>query len=110
MGHIMPVLEVIACSVADAVEAEKGGANRLEVISHFEVGGLTPPLGLVREIMAAVRLPVRVMVRDSPGYTAVGEAERRRLCAAASELNRLGVDGLVLGFLREGEIDVRLTE
>ena len=35
-------LEVIACSVADAIEAEKGGADRLEVISHFERGGLTP--------------------------------------------------------------------
>ena len=48
------VLEVIACSVEDAIEARRGGADRLEVISHFEVGGLTPPLELVREICQAV--------------------------------------------------------
>lgn len=41
------VLEAIACTVADAIEAEKGGADRLEVISHFERGGLTPPRALV---------------------------------------------------------------
>ena len=42
-----PLLEVIACSVADAVEAEKGGASRLEIVRDLGRGGLTPPLELV---------------------------------------------------------------
>ena len=105
----MPVLEVIACSVADAVEAEKGGAGRLEVISHFGLGGLTPPLDLVRGILAAVRLPVRVMLRESEGYAVTDRVEMARLCAAARALAALPIDGLVLGFLRDGEIDEELT-
>ncbi|HXG68197.1 MAG TPA: copper homeostasis protein CutC [Blastocatellia bacterium] len=104
-----PMLEVIACSVADAVEAEQGGAGRLEVISRFDVGGLTPPLDLVRDIMAAVRLPVRVILRESLDYAVTDAAEVARLCAAAQEFAGLGVDGLVLGFLRHGEADLELT-
>ncbi|MGH9903326.1 MAG: copper homeostasis protein CutC, partial [Pyrinomonadaceae bacterium] len=103
-------LEVIACSVADAVEAERGGAGRLEIIRSFERGGLTPPFELVRDILAAVRIPVRVMLRESESYAAADEAETERLCAAARKLAALRVDGLVLGFLRGGEIDVGLTE
>jgi copper homeostasis protein len=104
------LLEVIACTAADAVAAEQGGAGRLEVISHFEAGGLTPPLALVREIQAAVRLPLRVMVREGEDFTVSDEAEKRRLCAAAREFAALGVDGLVLGFLRDGQIDLALLE
>ncbi len=103
------VLEVIACSVADAIEAERGGADRLEVISHFAAGGLTPPLELVREVRAAVSLPLRVMLRESSGYEVNDEAEIERLCALARELNATGVEGIVLGFLRAGEIDVAVT-
>lgn len=105
-----PMLEVIACSVADAVEAERGGANRLEIIRDFERGGLTPPSELVRDIVAAVSLPVRVMLRESDGYTVAGEGEVERLCQSARDLSKLRIDGVVLGFVREGEIDVDLTE
>ena len=100
-----PLLEVIVCSVADAVEAERGGAGRLEVIRNFELGGLTPPFELVKDVLAAVRIPVRVMLRESEGRTVTDATEMRRLCAAARDPARLRVDGLVLGFLREGEVD-----
>lgn len=107
-----PRLEVIACSVADARAAEVGGADRLEIISHFAVGGLTPPLALVREIMAAVSLPVRVMLRESENFQVDDEAEKRRLCELAAELaaelNGWRVDGIVCGFLRDGAIDHEL--
>ncbi|MDQ3686793.1 MAG: hypothetical protein M3430_14525 [Acidobacteriota bacterium] len=110
MKEYGPLLEVIACSVADAVEAERGGAGRLEVIGNFEIGGLTPPFDLVRDVLAAVRIPVRVMLRESEGYTVTEAGESRRLCAAARDLARLRVDGLVLGLLRSGEIDEDLME
>lgn len=110
MNRMRPILEVIACSVADAIEAERGGAGRLEIISDFASGGLTPPLGLVREILATVRIPVRVMLRENKGYTITVASEMERLCATARELSNLRVDGLVLGFLRDAEIDLDLTK
>ena len=104
------LLEVIACTVEDAVRAGRGGANRLEIISQFNVGGLTPSLDLVREIKAKVSVPLRVMLRESEGYGVSGEEETEKLCAVARQLNEIRVDGIVLGFLKNGEIDSGLTE
>lgn len=103
------ILEVIVCSVADAIEAQKGGAGRLEVVRDLDRGGLTPPIDMVRAIKEAVDLPLRVMVRESEGYATGGESEVERLCDAAREFGKLRVDGLVLGFLKEGQIDLELT-
>lgn len=99
------VLEVIACSVRDAVAAAEGGAGRLEIISRFDLGGLTPDPGLVEAILKVVQIPVRVMLRESHGYTITDDAERRRLLDAARRFAQMPVDGLVLGFLRNGDVD-----
>lgn len=105
-----PVLEVIASTVLDAIEAQRGGADRLEIVRDLQRGGLTPPLELVRDILDAVTLPVRVILREFESYKVVDEVEKGKLCAAAGSLSELNVDGVVLGFLRNGEIDVQLTE
>lgn len=104
------LLEVIACSVADAIEAEKGGANRLEVVRDLKYGGLTPALELVKQIKQSVALPVRVMLRENESYEAKGADEIDRLCRAAESFAFIGVDGFVLGFLSGGEVDVELTQ
>lgn len=104
------VLEVIACTLEDAIEAEKGGADRLEVISHYECGGLTPSVELVRAIQNAVQLPLRVMLRENDGFQVASDDEIARLCSTAQELAAMRVDGLVLGFLRDGKVDIELTE
>src|ERR1043166_2123370 len=117
------VLEGIGCCVADAVEAQKGGASRLEVVRELDRGGLTPSIQLVQAIKDAVDLPLRVMVRESDGYGTRNdnfgarddgygvrnEAEVERLCVAAREFAKLRVDGLVLGFLKKDQIDIDLT-
>jgi copper homeostasis protein len=95
------LLEIIACSVGDAIEAEKGGADRLEVIAHYEVGGLTPPTEMVAEIAAKVRIPLRVMLRESEPFEVKDEREIEKLCIAARAFAEIGVDGFVLGFLKD---------
>jgi copper homeostasis protein len=104
-----PLLEVIACTVADAVEAEKGGAKRLEIVSDLERGGLTPSLELVRDILTVISVPVRVMLRENGGYEIGSKAEMRRLVDAAAQFSKLRIDGVVLGFLRSGRIDLAAT-
>lgn len=105
-----PLLEIIVCSVSDAIEAQRGGAGRLEIIRDLQSGGLTPPLELVQEILDVVTLPVRVMLRESDSYEVTGQDEKEKLFAHARELSELNVNGVVLGFLSRGEIDVPLTE
>ena len=107
---VTPLLEVIVCSVADAIEAERGGANRLEIVRDLHQGGLTPSRELVSEIKQAVELPVRVMLRESAGYQTNGPDEIDRLCRAAAAFAALEVDGVVLGFLNGAAVDLELTE
>lgn len=59
----MTLLEVIATTVADARAAERGGADRLELITAMGEGGLTPSIGLIESVVDAVHIPVNVIVR-----------------------------------------------
>ena len=95
------LLEVIVQSLADARAAARGGADRLEVVRAIRDGGLTPPIALVRDIAAETGLPLRVMIRENPGY-ATSPAELPVLRRAASEFEAENVDGLVVGFVRTG--------
>jgi copper homeostasis protein len=104
------LLEVIATSVRDALAAESGGADRVEVCTAIERDGLTPPPRLVAEIRAAVSIEVRAMLRPGDGF-ALGASERESLATDASALLKAGADGLVLGFLDDrGDVDVESLE
>ena len=61
------LLEVIVQTVADAREAEKGGADRLEVVRAISMGGLSPSIDLVRLIKDDTSLPLRIMLRENSG-------------------------------------------
>lgn len=104
----MALLEIIASSLPDALEAEQGGAHRLELCVDLHVEGLTMPLELISEIRKRVKIPLRVMLRDTPSYTA-SPAELQHMQQVAKECADLGVDGLVVGFATGHDIDVPLT-
>jgi copper homeostasis protein len=103
------LLEVIVQSVADAQAAEAGGADRLEVVREIERDGLTPSIDLVRAIRSATRLPLRVMVRESDGFSTTGAAEILALQRAFASFAELAVDGAVTGFASEGRLDLETT-
>jgi copper homeostasis protein len=89
-----PILEVIALDAADAVAAQAGGADRIELVSGMRHGGLTPTVETYERVRAVTDLPVRVMLRSTPGYAySPGPA------AAAAEFRAAGADEFVLGFL-----------
>ena len=91
-------LEVLVCTVDDARAAAVGGAARLEVVREAARGGLSPALATVAAIQAAVRLPLRVMVRPTPAFR-VTAATVDAMAGEARALQRLGVEGLVLGMV-----------
>jgi copper homeostasis protein len=102
-------LEIIACSPEDALRAERGGATRLEVIREPARGGLTPSLKLVESILAIVRIPARVIVRENENYEISEASELDQLCSRAEEMAKLPLDGLVLGCTHKGKVDLHST-
>lgn len=100
------LIESVACSADDCVEAEAGGADRIELCSALMLGGLTPSLGTVIEARAATALPIVSMIRPRAGgfcYTAREFATMLRDVDVAVEAD---VQGIVFGVLTEdGRID-----
>ncbi|HEX4770052.1 MAG TPA: copper homeostasis protein CutC [Bryobacteraceae bacterium] len=93
-------LEVIVTSVADAVAAQEGGADRLELVTALEHGGLTPDFETVEQVVRAVTVPVRVMLRRNPSMSIQDSSELDRLKEDAQHLKQWPINGLVAGFLK----------
>ncbi|WP_369145718.1 copper homeostasis protein CutC [Streptomyces sp. R44] len=102
------VLEVIALDEEDAVAAQTGGADRLELVTDMAADGLTPSTASFTAIRAAVDIPLRVMLRLADGFAA-GDVDA--LVGRAEELRSAGADEFVLGFLTpDGEPDLVAVE
>ncbi|HWM35742.1 MAG TPA: copper homeostasis protein CutC [Streptomyces sp.] len=103
-----PILEVIALTVEDALAAQAGGADRLELVADMAADGLTPSRETFVGIRAAVGIPLRVMLRASGGFTVGSDAALDGLCARARRLRAEGADEFVLGYLDDaGGPDLR---
>ncbi|GAA3488798.1 copper homeostasis protein CutC [Streptomyces cremeus] len=93
------VLEVIALDAEDAVAAQSGGADRLELVTDMAADGLTPPAETFAAIRAAVDIPLRVMLRAADGFAAGSPQDVESLVKDARALRAEGAEEFVLGFL-----------
>lgn len=100
------LLEVCVDSLASARAAITGGADRLEVCSALETGGLTPYVSLVRKIRAESSIPLRCLMRPRSGDFLLDEEDVAMLCEEILQLRTAGADGFVLGGLcPDGRLD-----
>src|SRR6266545_4567395 len=101
------VVEAVCCSADDCVEADAGGADRIELCGELVVGGLTPSLGTLIEALASTRVPIVQMIRPRAGGFCYSAREFATMRRDAELALAHGADGLVFGVLQEsGEIDV----
>lgn len=91
------LLEVCADSVCSAVNAARGGADRIELCSALPLGGLSPDEDLFCMVRERVDLPVRVLLRPRAGDFLYDEDEFELLCCQAARFAGLGADGIVIG-------------
>jgi copper homeostasis protein len=92
------VLQVAVVHPGDAAGAQAGGADRLVVVGVGPREGRTPELAVVRELLAATDLPVRVVLRLRDDDSTTG-GELARFVGLAEELRADGVEGFVFAFL-----------
>ena len=56
-------LEVCADSVRSALEAQEGGADRIELCSNLIIGGTSPGKALFQQVKQYTDLEIRVLLR-----------------------------------------------
>jgi copper homeostasis protein len=101
------LLEICLGSVEDAQAAAAGGADRIELNSALDLGGLTPSLGCLLEVKQMVRLPVMVMIRPRRGGFAYSAADFRVMERDLEMALEQGADGIVVGVLNaDGGVDL----
>ena len=101
------ILEVCVDSVESAVNAERGGADRLELCGDLIVGGVTPSYTLFNRVREKVNIPIHVLLRPRFGDFLYSEEELEILIRQAKLFHDAGADNLVIGCLtKEGRLDI----
>lgn len=93
------LFEVCAGSVQDCINAQLGGADRVELNSALHLGGLTPSLAMLRLVKEKTSLKVVCMDRPRAAGFCYDDVEIETMFEDAKILLENGADGISFGFL-----------
>jgi copper homeostasis protein len=100
------LLEVAANSVASAVAAQRGGADRIELCENLGEGGTTPSHGTLVLAREQLRIPLYALIRPRPGDFHYDAQEVAIMLRDIAHCRALGCDGVVIGALdAQGRVD-----
>ena len=95
------LVEVCANSLESAMNAEKAGADRIELCSELAVGGITPSYGLLKSVKEQVSIPVNVLIRPRSGDFTYSESEFEIMKKNIELCVKMGFNGIVSGVLQK---------
>lgn len=106
----MTLLEICVDDADGLAAAIEGGADRIELCSVLELGGLTPQPGLMA-LAARAPIPVRAMIRPRAGDFVFSAGDLDAMLADIDATRQAGLEGVVLGAsLPDGRLDAELLE
>ncbi len=98
-------LESCVVSLAQAIDAQERGADRVELCIRLETEGMTPDVQLVTSLCDALHIPVRVMVRATEEGYAADASVLQQMIDSIESLKHLPLDGFVIGVMKDNHID-----
>lgn len=100
-------VENCANSVDSCVEAQRGGAYRVELCAGIPEGGTTPSYGEIATARELLQIKLHVIIRPRGGDFLYSPVERQIMLKDIEMTRQLKADGVVVGCLTpEGEVDV----
>lgn len=103
-------LEVCLADPQSLAAAVAGGADRIELCSALELGGLTPSPGMMA-VAAAARVPAYAMVRPHAGDFVFDTRDLDTMLRDIDAIRAAGLAGVVIGASRpDGTLDIPLLE
>lgn len=94
------LVEAAVDSAEAAFAAVEAGAERVELCSDLDSGGLTPSAALLADLRPRLDVPILPMIRSRRGDFQYDAEEIETMLAQLHELRALGADGFVFGALR----------
>lgn len=105
------IVEVCANSLESAVNAQKAGADRIELCTELGVGGVTPSFGMLKLIKEQISIPVNVLIRPRSGDFTYSDHEFDIMKRDIELCSQLGFNGIVSGVLNKNfTLDVERTK
>lgn len=100
-------IECCVTSLDEAMEAQSGGARRIELCEQLSIGGVTPSPELIRIVKDSLSIPVNVLVRPRGGNFVFSDEEVESMLESIAECKEAGVNAVVIGALDErGNVDM----
>jgi len=100
------IIEACVNSAISAIEAQKGGADRVELCENLHDGGTTPSAGAIRFAREKLHIGLFVMIRPRGGDFLYSNDEFGIMMEDIKVAKELGADGVVFGILnKDGTID-----
>ena len=99
-------IEICVDSVESCINAEKGGADRVELCGNLFEGGITPSFGILELAKEKINIPIYAMIRPRGGDFLYSETEFEVMKKEIKALKSLRIDGIVFGILtKDGKVD-----
>jgi len=103
-------IEICVDSVAGALAAERGGADRVELCDNLLEGGTTPSAGCIKLARRHLKIGLQVIIRPRGGDFLYNDHEMEVIREDIRVAKELGANGVVIGCLTaEGDIDRQRT-
>ncbi|WP_171032861.1 copper homeostasis protein CutC [Fodinibius saliphilus] len=99
--------EVVVYNIESALNAQTGGADRVELCGNRGGGGTTPSLGIAEVVQNRLDIPIFVMIRPREGDFCYTDNEFDAMKRDIKRFKDLGLDGVVFGILSaDGSLDL----
>lgn len=92
-------VEVCANGLQSALNAQRGGAHRIELCVDLSVGGLSPSEAIIRQVMQHISIPVNVLLRPRAGNFCYNDQELEAIYRGIELCKDLCCAGVVSGAL-----------